>query len=313
MSMHLTLTELFDRFPDDAAAERWLVRKRWPDGVQCPSCASDDVQARPTRKPQPYRCRACHRDFSVKTDTVMHGSNLGCRVWVIALYLLTSRPKGVSSRQLHRDLGISYKAAWHLSHRIREAYHTDPVLCQGPAEVDETYVGGRETNKHADRKLRAGRGTVGKTPLAGLKNRPGNAIRVAVVPDNRQATLQAFVRAHLHPGARLYTDEAAAYQGLSDYRHASVRHGGGEYGRGPVHTNGIESFRALFKRGFQGTYHSMSPKHLHRYAREFEGRHNHKAAGDLQHMACLVQGMVGKRLTYWELTSSLSADASASR
>ena len=312
MSRHLTLTELCDRFPDDAAAERWLVRERWPDGVQGPGCASDDVQARPTRKPQPYRCRACRRDFSVKTDTVMHGSNLGCRVWVIALYLLTSRPKGVSSRQLHRDLGLSDKAAWHLSHRIREAYHTDPVLCQGPAEVDKTYVGGRETNKHADRTLRAGRGTVGKTLLAGLKNRPGNAIRGAVVPDNRQATLQAFVRAHLNPGARLYTDEAAAYQGLFDYRHASVRHGGGEYGRGPVHTNGIESLRALFKRGFQGTYHSMSPKHLHRY-REFEGRHNHKADGALQHRACLVQGMAGQRLTYWALTSSLSADASASR
>ncbi len=180
----------------------------------------------------------------------MHGSHLGCRVWVIALYLLTSRPKGVSSRQLHRDLGISYKAAWHLSHRIREAYRTDPVLCQGPAEVDETHVGGRETNKHADRKLRAGRGTVGKTPLVGLKNRPANAIRVAVVPDNRQATLQ-FVRAHLAPGDRLYTDEAAAYRGLSDDRHASVHHGGDEYGRSPVHTNGIESFRALFKRGFR--------------------------------------------------------------
>ena len=306
MSMPLTLPQLFDRFPDDAAAERW------PDGVRCPSCDAEDVQARPTRKPQPYRCRVCRRDFSVKTATVMHGSNLGCRVWVIA-YLLTSRPKGVSSRQLHRDLGISYKTAWHLSHRIREAYRTDPVLCRGPAEVDETYVGGRETNKHADKKLRAGRGTVGKTPLAGLKNRPGNAIRVAVVPDNRQATLQAFVRAHLTPGARLYTDEAAAYQGLSDYRHASVRHRGGEYGRGPVHTNGIESFRALFKRGFRGTYHSMSPKHLHRYAREFEGRHNHKADGALQHMACLVQGMVGRRLTYWELTSSPWPGTSASR
>jgi transposase-like protein len=181
MSMHLTLPQLFDRFPNDVAAECWLVRQHWPDGMRCPSCDAEDVQARPTRKPQPYRCRVCRRDFSVKTDTVMHGSNLGCRVWVIALYWLTSRPKGVSSRQRHRDLGISYKAAWHLSHRIREAYHTDPVLCQGPAEVDETYVGGRETNEHADRKLRAGRGTVGKTPLAGLKNRPGNAIRVAVV------------------------------------------------------------------------------------------------------------------------------------
>ena len=121
------------------------------------------------------------------------------------------------------------------------------------------------------------------------------------------------MRAHLAPGARLYTDESADYRDLSDYRHARVHHGGGEYGRGPVHTNGIESFRALFKRGFRGTYHSMSPKHLHRYAREFEGRHNYKTAGMLQHMACLVQGMVGQRLTCWELTSSPLPGASASR
>ena len=303
MSVSLTLAQLFDCFPDDAAAERWFVRERGPDGVRCPSCHSDDVQARPTRRPQPYRCRHCRRDFSVKTDTVMHGSNLGLRIWAMAISLLTSRPKGVSSRQLHRDLGISYKAAWHLSHRIREAYGTDPERCQGPAEVDETYVGGLEKNKHADRKLRAGRGAVGKTPTAGLRDRPSRSVHVAVVPDNRQATLQTFVRGRLVPGARLYTDEAAADRGLDEYRHASIHHGDGEYGRGPVHTNGIESFGALFKRGFRGTYHSMSPKHRHRYAREFEGRHNHKADGDLEPMACLVQGMEGRRLTYWELTT----------
>ncbi len=300
----LPLTELFARFPDDAAAERWFVRERWPDGVRCPSCGSDNIQPRPTRRPQPYRCRSCRRDFSVKTDTVMHGSNLGCRVWAIAIYLLTSRPKGVSSRQLHRDLGISYKAAWHLSHRIRDAYCTDPELCEGPAEVDETYVGGLEKNKHRDRKLRAGRGAVGKTPMAGLRDRPSHTVRIAVVPDNRQATLQAFVRGRLEPGARLYTDEAAAYQGLAEYRHASINHGQGEYGRGPVHTNGIESFWALFKRGGRGTYHSMSPKHLHRYAREFEGRHNHQGDDGLQHMASIVRGMEGRRLTYWALTRS---------
>ncbi len=200
----------------------------------------------------------------------------------------------MSRRQLHRDLGISYKAAWHLSHRVREAYRTDSVLCQGPAEVDETYVGNRETNKHADRKLRAGRGTVGKTPLVGLKNQPAHAIRVAVAPDYRQVTLQAFVRAHLAPGARFHIDEAA-YRSLSDDRHARVHHGGGEYGRGPVHAHGIESFRALFKRGFRGTYHSMSLKYLHRYAREFEGHPHHKADDALQHRACLVQGMEGSQ------------------
>ncbi len=142
--------------------------------------------------------------------------------------------------------------------------------------------------------------------MAGLKDRSTNAVRVAVVPDNRQATLQAFVRGHLEPGARLYTDEAAAYKGLAEYRHTSINHGRGEYGRGPVHTNGIESFWALFKRGFRGTYHSMSPKRLHRYAREFEGRHNLKAESQLEHMGCLVRGMEGRRLTWWELTAPRS-------
>ena len=223
-TLHLSLTELFHCFPDDAAAERWLVRERWPDGVQCPSCASDNVQACPTRKPQPYRGRACRRDFPVQTDTVMHGSNPGCRLWVLAIHLPASRPKGISSRPRHRDLGLSYKTAWHLSHRIREAYRTGPERCRGPAEVDETHVGGLEKNKHPDRKLRAGRGTVGKTPLVGLKDRSARAIRVAVVPDQRQATLQAFVREHLEPGARPCTDEAAAYRGLADDRHARVNH-----------------------------------------------------------------------------------------
>ena len=129
MSLPLPLTELFDRVPDDAAAERWLVRQRWLDDVCCPSCESDNVQTRPTRKPQPYRCRACRRDFSVKTATVMHGSNLGCRVWVIALYLLTSRPKGVSSHQLHRDLGICLQG-----HLAPVASHPRGLPC-GPGAV----------------------------------------------------------------------------------------------------------------------------------------------------------------------------------
>ena len=156
-------------FPDDAAAEAWFVNARWADGVHCPRCDSDNVQPRPTRKPQPYRCRDCRKDFSVKTGTVMQGSNLGLQKWALAVYLLATGIKGVSSMKLHRDLGVTQKTAWHLGHRIREALEDHRGLFAGPVEIDETYVGGIERNKHNRKKLRAGRGAVGKTAVVGVK------------------------------------------------------------------------------------------------------------------------------------------------
>ena len=154
----ISLIELTRMFPDDATAEAWFIKVRWPVGVCCTECGSLDVQERKTRKPQPFRCRSCRKDFSVKTGTLMQGSNLGFQKWAIAIYLSTTNLKGVSSMKLHRDLGITQKSAWHLAHRIRETWQENGGLFSGPTEVDESYIGGLEKNKPTSKRTKEGRG-----------------------------------------------------------------------------------------------------------------------------------------------------------
>ena len=293
-------------FPDEASAVKWFEDTRWPDGERhCGHCGSTETKEVPNAKPMPYWCKGCRSYFSVRTGSMLQSSRLPLRKWVFAVYLYVTNLKGVSSMKLHRDLKVTQKTAWFMLHRLREAWDdSDLETFGGPVEADETFIGGKRKNMSKTKRKEL-KGTVTMTAVVGTKDRETN--KVAARPVERVDTphVAGFVAKKTKPGATVYTDEANVYNQLGAwFDHETVNHSIGEYVRGQAHTNGMESFWSMLKRGYQGTYHKMSPKHLQRYVTEFAGRHNVREADTIDQMETAFTHMIGKHLAY----SALIAD-----
>ena len=301
----LSLLDIMAMFPTEDAARLWVESVVWADGRECGKCGSTRTREAKHAK-MPYWCTDCRSYFSVKTGTPLAHSNIPLQKWAIAIYLCLTSLKSVSSMKLHRDLNVSQKTAWFMLHRIREAWMPtdDDDKFNGPVEVDETYMGGKRRNmSNAKRKELAGtgRGAVGKVAVVGARDRETNEVRAEVVARTDGKTLKGFVGDVAEKGAKVYTDEAAAYDGLPN--HETVNHSVSEYVDGQAHTNGIESFWSMLKRAYTGTFHKISPKYLNRYIQEFAGRHNDRESDTLDQMRDVVRRLAGRTLGYRRLTA----------
>lgn len=298
----ISIYQFLQKFPDENSVLRFMENRRWPNGRICVHCGSARTVEVKNQKPMPYRCQDCREHFSIRTGTILSESKISLHKWLFAIYLMTTSRKGISSVQLAKEIGVTQKTAWFLEHRIREAYAEKGGLLGPIVEIDETYIGGKEKNKHASKKIHAGRGGIGKQAVMGICERKGK-VRAFPVSGTDKSRLQSAIVENVKRGSTVFTDCFSSYNNLKGYEHSAVRHSIGEYVNGKVHTNGIESFWALLKRGYYGVFHHMSAAHLHRYVQEFSGRHN--AGHDTLHnFDVVLTGIVGRRLTYKELTAN---------
>jgi len=310
-----TLQEAIVFFSDPVNCREYLVARRWPNGVTCPRCGSHDVLF--LEKYNRWHCREKHGapQFTLKTGTIMEDSPIGLDKWMMAMWQIVNCKNGISSYEVHRAVRITQKSAWFLDHRIRFALHQGSFdnMMSGEVEADETFIGGKARNMHEEKRRRKITGTGGKdkTAVMGIlergKDGKPSKVRTTVVPNRKKHALQSEVRRHVEAGSVLYTDDLNSYKGLDEFQHGVVDHAV-KYVDGKIHTNGLENFWSLLKRGINGTYVSVEPFHLFRYLDEQAYRYNNRkdengnrlTDGDRFDMA--VRQIVGKRLTWDRLT-----------
>jgi transposase-like protein len=291
-------------FHNEEKAYEYVEARIWPNGATCPKCGERERVSKmggASTRIGAYKCYKCRKPFTVKVGTIFESSHVSMCLWLQAIYLMCASKKGISSNQLHRTLGVTLKTAWFMSHRIREAMRTDGTVAFGSGggvvEVDETFIG----QKH--KKKEGARGYAHKNAMLSLVDRTTGQSKSFVVKDVTKATLWPILRENIAKEATIYTDEAKQYTFLDREfaDHDFTTHSKGEYGRGVVHTNTIEGYFSIFKRGMKGIYQHCSKKHLHRYAAEFEFRYNNRVANgadDLARTDTALLGAIGKRLFY---------------
>lgn len=286
-----TLTEFTDYFCDEATCVAHFTESRFRNGEYCPHCRHDKIYKCGGGKR--YQCAKCKQNFTIRTKTVFGESKLPLRKWYMAIYLLATSGKGISSVQLAKQVGVTQKTGWFIDHRVRSAMKQNKGQLFGTFEVDETYIGGLEKNKHAIKRTAGtrGRSVKTKTPVVGMIQR-GGEIRAQVVERVSMATVENNIKEYAAKGSQIISDDFLSYARIGKmFPHKSVSHARGEYVKGDAHTNSIESFWALFKRGYHGIYHHMSRKHMQKYVDEFTFRFNRRA-GDMQNVFSDVMNRV---------------------